>query len=76
MAAQQGIQLPVSLQLTNLQDIVNQLKQFSGKNILSNSLGGKKIDKELLQVINRLEQISAKSKTALTSSNRLATVAP
>ena len=52
----QGIELPVSLQISNLQDIANQLKQFANKNILSESLGGKKIDAELGKVLTRLGQ--------------------
>lgn len=65
--ASQGIQLPVSLQLSNLQDIVKQLKQFSQNNVLSDSLGGKKLEKELNQILDKLEKIGAKSKTAFTS---------
>ena len=65
--ATQGIELPVSLQIKNLQEIANQIKQFASKNILSDSLGGKKIDQELGKVLNRLDQIQAKSKTALTT---------
>ena len=63
----QGIELPVSVQIKNLQEIANQLKQFANKNILSDSLGGKKIDQELAKVLNRLDQIQAKAKTALTT---------
>ena len=63
----QGIQLPISLQISNLQDIAQQLKQFAGKNILGDSLGGKKIEQELNGILRTLGQIEAKSKNAFTT---------
>ena len=67
MAGNNGIQLPISLQISNLQDVANQIKQFANKNVLADSLGGKKIDSELGKILSRLEQISAKAKTAFTT---------
>ena len=72
--ASQGIQLPISLQISNLQDIANQLKQFANKNVLADSFGGKKIDSELSKILSRLEQISAKSKTAFTTQSDFTSV--
>ena len=67
MGSSNGIQLPISLQISNLQDIANQIKQFANKNVLADSFGGKKIDSELGKILSRLEQISAKAKTAFTT---------
>lgn len=67
MAGNNGIQLPISLQISNLQEVANQIKQFANKNVLADSLGGKKIDSELGKILSRLEQISAKAKTAFTT---------
>ena len=72
--ASQGIQLPVSLQISNLQDIANQMKQFATKNVLGESLGGKKIASELDKILTKLESISAKSKTAFTSQSDFTSV--
>lgn len=72
--ASQGIQLPISLQLSNLQDIVKQLKQFASSNVLADSFGGKKLDKELNQISDKLEKISAKSKTAFTTQSDFASI--
>ena len=72
--ATQGIELPVSLQIKNLKDIANQMKQFADSNVLANSLGGRKIDSELSKILTRLEQISAKSKTAFTTQSDFTSV--
>ena len=62
--ASQGIQLPISLQISNLQEIANQMKQFASKNVLSDSLGGKKIEGELNNIIKALGQIETRAKNA------------
>lgn len=72
--ATNGIELPVSLQIKNLQEIANQLKQFANKNVLADSLGGKKIDSELGKILSRLEQVSAKAKTAFTTQSDFTSV--
>ena len=72
--ATNGIELPVTLQIRNLQDIANQLKQFSNKNVLENSFSGKKIDSELSRILTRLDQISAKAKTAFTTQGDFSSV--
>ena len=62
--ASQGVHLPISLQIENLTEIANQLKSFASSNILSDSLGSKKINQELSKVLHTLGSIEAKSKSA------------
>ena len=62
--ATQGLQLPIQVQISNLQEIAQQLKQFASSNVLADSLGGKKIDAELAKVLRTLGQIELKSKSA------------
>ena len=59
-----GISLPISLQISNLQDIAQQLKTFAGKNILESSFGGKKIEQELNGVLRVLSQMEVKAKNS------------
>ena len=72
--AVQGIQLPVELQIQNLQEIASQLKKFTNSNILSSSFGGKKIESELDKILSRLEQVQAKTKTAFTTNSNFSSV--
>lgn len=60
----QGINLPITAQLTNLKQIATQLKQFSDINILGNSFSSKTINSELSKVMRALEALELRSKNA------------
>lgn len=66
-----SIRLPIELEIQNMQQIANTLRQFAKSNLLSNSLGGKQIEQELNSIIRKLSQVEIKAKGAFKSDSSL-----
>ena len=66
-----SVRLPIELEIQNMQQIANTLRQFAKSNILSNSLGGKQIEQELNGILRKLSQIEIKAKGAFKSDSSL-----